>query len=205
MQSPKFNHRSSRASNCRQASTLTKAVYFCVFAMVLTPVAAPAQGLVENFTGFTRKADAPISIEADRLDIDDKKKTAIFTGNVIAGQEGFAIRSRELQITYRGGGNASGGTMSSEITRVQARHKVLITSQDNQSTSSDWADFDVAKNQIVIGGNVTLTQGDNILKCGTMAIDLNSGRTRCNTRDGRVRGVFNPKKGLPRSRDNKTN
>ncbi len=204
MQGPKFHLRSAGDLFGRQLNLLSKSIVFCAFVVFFLPVAAYAQGLVESFTGFTRETDAPISIEADRLDIDDNKKTAIFKGNVIAGQDGFAIRSRELQITYSGGGG-NGSTMGSKVTRVQARHKVLITSRDNQSTSSDWADFDVAKNQIVIGGNVVLTQGDNILKCGTMNIDLNSGRTRCNTRDGRVRGVFSPKKGLPRSQEKKTN
>jgi len=161
-----------------------------------------AQGAIESFTGFKRDSNAPINIEADTLDVNDKRKVAVFKGDVRAYQGTFMLRSKELRITYAGGNQ--GSAMGSDITKIEAKEKVLITSEGDQSASSEWAKFDVVRNSIEIGGNVVLTQGQNVLKCGTMVINLNTGKSRCNTRDGRVRGIFSPKNSIkvPRSRTN---
>ena len=156
------------------------------------------QGAVESFTGFKRNSDAPINIEADTLDVNDKSKIATFRGDVRANQGTFILRSKELRITYKGG--KGGSSMGSEIIRIEAKEKVLITAGGDQTASSEWAKFDILKNTIEIGGNVILSQGQNVLKCGSMMIDLNTGKSRCNTRDGRVRGIFSPKKAIKPAR-----
>ncbi len=191
---------------CRNASSGSGDLlaFLLVWAIAVTGSVANvySQGSIESFTGFKRDTDAPINIEADTLDVNDKSKIAVFRGDVRAHQGTFLLRSKELRITYKG--DNGGSSMGSEITRIEAKEKVLITSVGEQSASSEWANFDVASNTIEIGGNVILTQGKNVLKCGTMFIDLNTGRSRCNTRDGRVRGIFNPKK-TSRPASSKTN
>ena len=42
----------------------------------------------------------PIDIESDRLEVDDKKHVAIFSGNVSATQGDYNLRAPRLEVTY---------------------------------------------------------------------------------------------------------
>ena len=42
----------------------------------------------------------PIDIESDRLEVDDQKHVAIFTGNVSATQGDYNLRAPRLEVTY---------------------------------------------------------------------------------------------------------
>ena len=48
------------------------------------------------------KPGEPVDVASNRLDIDDDKKTALFTGNVVATQAGATLRSPEMTVTYDG-------------------------------------------------------------------------------------------------------
>lgn len=179
----------------------------CLMAGALTD-GAWAQGNSETFGGFARNSNEPIDIESDTLEVQDAKKIAIFRGNVIAVQGGMTLRSRELHVNYEGQGGGGAGS-NSEITRIQAKGKVLITTESKQNTTSDWADFDVPGQLVTIGGNVVLTQDGNVIKGDKLVINLKTGVSRFENQgsawtpknaDTRVRGLF-----LPRKRDDKGN
>ena len=168
-----------------------------------TPSPCMAQGLNGAFSGFSTDSNEPINIESDSLEVNDAKKTAVFKGNVVAVQGTMEMRTPELEVTYSGqvagnkDENSSGG--GSQLTRLRAKKKVLITSKNNQTAKSDWADFDVKNQLITIGGNVVVSQGSTIMKGERLIIDLKSGRSRFETSKkpgggGRVRGVFHPQK-----------
>lgn len=192
----------------------------CVLAAIAFPV-GPAQAQAPGgslATSYSANADKPIDIESDALEVDDKKKLAIFKGNVSATQGDFNIRAKELQVTYTaaakndpaapkpdaapagnavlpGGGNA-------DIKQIDAKGKVLITTKDNQTTTSDWAVFEVKKQLVTIGGDVLLTQGTNTIKGTKLVIDLNTGLSRFDTSNDkpgangageRLKAIFTPK------------
>lgn len=156
------------------------------FALVLTLSlfsfsASPAfaQSLVDKFGGFSRDSNQPIDIEADQLRVNDVKKTAIFSGNVKAKQGDFVLRSKFLEVYYDG--NARPGAQSGangKVKKLEAKGKVLITTKDKQSATSEWARFDVAKQTIVLGDTVVLTQGGNILKGGRLIVNLKTRQSR---------------------------
>ena len=132
-----------------------------------------SQSIAEKFGGFSRNSNVPIDIEADQLKVNDVKKTAIFRGNVKAEQDGFVLRSKFLEVYYDG--NARAGAQSGangKVKRLEAKGKVLITTKDKQSATSEWARFDVAKQIITLGDTVVLTQGGNILKGGRLIVNL---------------------------------
>lgn len=169
----------------------------------LAPHNLAAQDLNSAFNGFATDSNEPINIESNSLEVNDVRKTAIFKGNVIAVQGDMEMRTPELEVTYSGrvaGNNgANPGGQGTELTRLRAKKKVLLTSQKNQTAKSDWADFDVKKRIITIGGNVVVSQGDNIMKGERLVIDLNTGRSRFETAANsgtrtRVRGIFHPQK-----------
>lgn len=85
----------------------------------------------------------------------------------------------------------------SGISRVEAKGKVFISSP-TETAQGDWADYDLQTGLVKMGGAVVLTRGENVLKGTALELDLNSGRSRLTspekTGDGRVRGLFVPKK-----------
>lgn len=86
----------------------------------------------------------------------------------------------------------------SKITKIEARGEVVITSKDDQTTTSDWALYDVPARTVTVGGNVVLTQGQNVLKGDRLVIDLQTGESRFEntgevTPGKRIRALFMPK------------
>ncbi len=54
-----------------------------------------------GFSGISgSNSKKPIDIDSDRLEVDDKKQTAIFIGNVSATQGDYNLRSPRLEVTY---------------------------------------------------------------------------------------------------------
>lgn len=135
---------------------------------------------------FKTDPNAPIELEADRLDVDDNAKVAKFRGDVRAKQGDFVVRTSELDANYSG---SAGLTLSIEdtdkkvknksatLTRIEARGKVIVTSKAGQKAVGDWAVFDVKKNVVTLGGDVILTQAKNIVRGTRLAIDMTSGQS----------------------------
>lgn len=142
----------------------------------------------------------PIDIEADSLTVNDKEQVAMFHGKVNAVQGTMTMRSTKLNVNYSGDGAATDGAQAggSKVTSIRAEGKVLINTADDQATTSDWAVFDAKSQTVTIGGNVVLSQGDNVIKGDQLVIDLTTNRSRFvnqgdpSTRK-RVRGLFMPK------------
>ena len=165
------------------------------FALTFSPP-AKAQGMADVVSGMRTDPDAPIEIEADQLDIYDKKKVAIFKGNVIAKQGETVLRTGTLTIHYTGGG---AGTAQS-ISRLEALGGVNLTQKDQKATGNS-AYVDMTKEQITLVGSVVLTQGENVLRGSKLFIDMRSGAARLaannsnasgSKKPGRVQGLFNP-------------
>ena len=158
---------------------------------------ALAQGMTDVVSGLRTDPDAPIEIEADQLDIYDKKKIAIFKGSVRAKQGETLLNTATLTIHYAGGG---AGTAQS-ITRLEASGGVKV-SQKDQNATGDNAHVDMTTEVITLSGNVVLTQGGNVLRGSKLTINMRSGAARLASAggnsqkggSGRVQGLFVPKK-----------
>ena len=149
-------------------------------------MAAAAGG---NMLG-TFKADpnAPMDIEANTLDILDATKQAVFRTNVKAQQGDLVIRTVELTAHYTGqaafgmGGagadSKDGKSVASQLTRVDAKEKVLITSKDGQTATGDWATFDVKANTVLLVGHVVVSRGKDVAEGPRLKIDLTTGMYR---------------------------
>jgi len=218
----KPSRRPSR-SNALFASTV--AIAIGVFAA--SPV--HAQTMSNSFGGLSKNSGEPINIESDVLVVHDAQKYATFKGNVKAVQGTTTLRSRELDVHYvgsgsdnltkgtdttgatpaaatkpgdpkpAGGADASNGT---QISKIEARGEVVITSDQDQTTTSDWALYDVPAQLVTVGGNVVLMQGKNVLKGDRLVLDLKTGESRFeNPGDtgtgGRIRALFMPKDAKP--------
>ncbi len=90
------------------------------------------------------------------------------------------------------------GDAGNQISKIEARGEVVITTDQDQTTTSDWALYDVPAQLVTVGGNVVLTQGKNVLKGDRLVIDLKTGESRFeNTGNGstggKIRALFMPK------------
>lgn len=184
-------------------------------AILFCAVPLGAQTLTNSFGGLSESSDEPIDIESDVLVVQDKQKLATFKGNVKAVQGSTTIRAKELHVHYVGGdklspaggkepqaeaatANAGAEKEDTKITKIEARGDVVIISADDQTTTSDWARYDLPAQLVTVGGNVVLTQGKNVLKGDRLVIDLQTGESRFeNTGEaaagGRIRALFMPK------------
>ena len=91
-----------------------------------------------------------------------------------------------------------GDDPGSKIIKIEARGDVIINSEDDQTTTSEWALYDVPGQLVTVGGNVVLTQGQNVLKGDRLVIDLKTGESRFEntgevTPGKRIRALFMPK------------
>jgi lipopolysaccharide export system protein LptA len=189
---------------------------------------AGAQTMTNTFGGFSKNSNQPIDIESDVLVVHDAQKYATFKGNVKAVQGSTTLRATELDVHYVGGGGDTltrgadttsaapapggesggaagagiGGQKGTQISKIEARGEVIITSDQDQTTTSDWALYDVPAQLVTVGGNVVLMQGKNVLKGDRLVIDLKTGESRFENRGnaeagGRIRALFMPEESKP--------
>ncbi|HEX2257474.1 MAG TPA: LptA/OstA family protein [Afifellaceae bacterium] len=141
--------------------------------------AAQAQDFGAAFAGFDTGSDQPIQIEADRLEVRDPEKLAIYMGNVKVRQGETLLEAPELRVFYTGAPTAQGAP-GSQVSRIEAGPSVLVSSSD-QTASGGRVVLDMAQDVITMSGNVVLTQGPNIVRGERLVVDLR-------TRQGRMEG-----------------
>ncbi|MEQ1889193.1 MAG: LptA/OstA family protein [Alphaproteobacteria bacterium] len=158
-----------------------------MFLLACGPVLAQGAGV-----DLRHDSSQPIEITADTLDVAQSDQTAIFSGNVVAIQGELRLGSGNLRVYYRGGEART--AEQGAISRLDAIGSVAVSSPRETSTS-EWAVYDVDKGQITMGGNVVLTRGENVLRGEQLVIDLESGQSRivgAQGGGGRVKGLFVP-------------
>ena len=174
-----------------------------VVLLALSCPTAWAQAPIGGFSGLgSSDSKKPIDIESDRLEVDDKKHTAIFIGNVSATHGDNNLKAPRLEVFYesasqaQGAGNggqasktakpvksanaaASGDPMSSGQIRIihASGGKVVVTStKDRQEATGDDGIYDVKAQQITLTGKeVVVSQGLNKVKGTKLVIDLGKG------------------------------
>lgn len=183
-------------------------------ALLLAAMAAHAQPAPQGsgaMQGFQMNRDQPVRIESNSLEVRDKQRQATFAGKVKLTQGETVLQCDSLVIFYEDqsaapataakkgapppatvqkGGAGFGG--SQQIKRAEAKGNVLVTSKD-QTAKGDAGVFDVKSNNIVLTGNVVVTQGQNVLRGDRMMVDLNTGVSRVESnKTQRVEGLFSP-------------
>jgi uncharacterized caspase-like protein len=134
--------------------------------------------------GFSQNRNKPLRIEAAELRVEDKTKTAIFSGNVELIQGDISMRAQELRMYYEG--NAQGATNilktgwhteDDQVKRFEARGSVVVTQQD-QTVRAGAAMFDVPASTIRLTGNVEIAKGQNVRRADALTVNLSAGTSR---------------------------
>lgn len=149
--------------------------------ILLAPLGATARGqdFAAAFSDFDTGSEHPIQIEADRLEVHDDQKVAVYEGNVRVRQGDTILEAPALRIHYSGTPTAA-GTAGSQVSRIEAGPGVRVRSGD-QTASGDRAVLDMSNDLVTLEGNVVLTQGSNVVRGDRLFVNLA-------TKQGRVEG-----------------
>jgi lipopolysaccharide export system protein LptA len=173
------------------------------------PHSAPG-GLLPGAQG--QDQNQPVQIDAKSLEVRDKSKTAIFSGDVKVVQGDTTMTCNKLVVFYgqeiglAGGSRpvaASGATTGAvpdaqNIRRIEARGSVTVVSRD-QTASGDLGVYDLPKKTITLSGNVVVTQGKNVIHGERVIVNTVTGDAHVEAapgaRQGRVRALIIPQRG----------
>lgn len=152
---------------------------------------AAAQDFGAAFAGFDAGSGEPIQIEADRLEVRDEEKLAVYSGNVRVRQGGTVLEAPELKVFYAGEAVA-GGPPGSQVSRIEAGPSVTVRSEDRTASGAQ-AVLDMARDRITMTGDVVVTQGPNVVRGERLVVDLDTKQGRME--GGRVQTLITPTNG----------
>jgi lipopolysaccharide export system protein LptA len=187
-------------------------LFLLLAAASVLSVSAAAQGLIPNGQGQGR--DQPVQIDAKSLEVHDKNKTATFAGDVRVVQGGTTMTCRTLVVFYgqelgiagaqpvsASAKPAGAAPDAQNIRRIEARGDVTVVSKD-QTANGDLGVYDLVAKTITLSGNVTVTQGKNVIHGERVIVDTVTGNahveasstTTGGAPQGRVRALIIPQK-----------
>ncbi|MEL6738834.1 MAG: LptA/OstA family protein [Pseudomonadota bacterium] len=135
---------------------------------------------------------APVSVDAGRIDVQEREDRVAFSGDVVVTQDNLTVRAQRMLLNYV-------DARSLELQRITATGGVSVA-RGNERATGDTAVYDFSRRIITLAGDVRLRQGQNTLVGGRLVIDLDTGVSSVDGRasgggagtpqNGRVRGVF---------------
>lgn len=148
-------------------------------------------------------SNAPVNYAADRIELQDKAKRVVLSGNVDVTQGDLRMQAARSTVAYTNEG-------SLRIQRLDAVGGVTVT-RGSESARGDVAVYDFNRRIITMAGNVALRRGTDTLNGGRLVMDLNTGISSIDgraggsssavggttSRGGRVSGTFS----VPKSSD----
>jgi lipopolysaccharide export system protein LptA len=112
-------------------------------------------------------SQAPVNYAADRIELQDKQKRVVLSGNVDITQEDLRMRAARTTVAYTDDG-------ALRIQRIDATGGVIVT-RGGERASGDVAVYDFNRKLITMLGDVSLLRGTDTLRGGRLVIDLNTG------------------------------
>jgi lipopolysaccharide export system protein LptA len=163
------------------------AVAFSAALAAGTAALAQSQPPVSALKGHD--SNAPVDVNADRIEVQDRADRAMFVGNVHVRQAELTLDTQRLTVAY----SSNGGV---QIRRLDAAGGVVVRSP-SETAKGDFGIYDLDRKLITLIGNVQLTRDQNQVIGQRLVIDLDSGRAvidggpaGVNQSGGRVTGHF---------------
>jgi lipopolysaccharide export system protein LptA len=115
------------------------------------------------------KAEDPLTIEANRLDMKDSRKLLVYTGNILVANGPSTLKSSDLTI-HLDSAEAGVGSTTDRVNRIEANGPVVINTQ-KEAYSGNRLQYDRHTNKIYLNGNVTIQQGDGLTRADNLEFD----------------------------------
>ncbi|WP_310476015.1 lipopolysaccharide transport periplasmic protein LptA [Sandarakinorhabdus sp.] len=134
-------------------------------------------------------SNAPIDVDAGRVDIADDENEAIFSGAVVIRQGSMTLNADRVRIRY-----AKDGAGNPQVQRLDALGNVRLR-QDTMRATSNSGIYDVNGKLVTLIGNVKLDRGTDHLEGARVVWNLANRTTSFDARSpsnpgGRVTGRF---------------
>ncbi|MCG5235152.1 LptA/OstA family protein [Xanthobacter oligotrophicus] len=196
--------RARRLAQVAAAAMLVAAPGAALLGVSTSSTAAAQTSNVPNaLQGFAKNRDQPVRINADSLEVRDKDKVAVFSGNVLVTQGDTTLRSKDLMVYYEGsvaqqaGGQPAGEqatgvdpSQKGQIRKLEAVGGVVVKTKE-QTATGDSGVFEMKTNTVtLVGKPVVLTQGPNVIRGQKLVVDLVSGVSKFE--GGRVESLIVP-------------
>lgn len=157
-----------------------RAVLTALAFLLFSPLGALAQGADISLGGLRQDTSLPVEVTSDSLQVDQSNGNAVFDGNVLVAQGDMRMSAGRVQVIY--------GETVGRIQELRATGGVTFVTPA-EAAEAQQAVYDLPSGQLVMTGDVVLTQGQTALAANRMTVDLTTGTGKL---DGRVRTVFQP-------------
>ncbi len=175
---------SAKSSHLLMMAVITSMLLF----LPCSPVLAKSQVVNTKPMQEAKKA-RKVDIEADSMEIQDEKNTAIFIGNVKAKRGNSRLYADKMVVHYKKVQKEGGGEKT-EVTDFVATGHVRIVDPD-QTITGDEARMDVKKDLLWVTGNVTVKTRTATVRGTKLFANLKTGVSRMEAPGkGRVHGIF---------------
>ncbi|MEM1363202.1 MAG: lipopolysaccharide transport periplasmic protein LptA [Pseudomonadota bacterium] len=155
------------------------------FGLLVWAGAALSQGTGIQLQSVEENQQEPVEVTSDLLTVDQLKGTALFTGDVIVIQGEIRLNAPEMLVQYI---ILPDGTVGSEVDTITASGGVIMVTPTEEAASEE-AVYTPAREEVVMTGDVLLTQGPNTLNGARLVFDVETGQGQM---EGRVRTVLQP-------------
>ncbi|MCJ7593199.1 MAG: lipopolysaccharide transport periplasmic protein LptA [Desulfobacterales bacterium] len=159
---------------------------------LLAPSAAWTEDLNKGGAKFPGQS---IVIRSDTLEIDNQKKTVVFSGNVDAKREDLAITCQKMVLYYDELPTIKAGDKTElKIDRIIASGGVKITRPDGSSATAEQATYYQDSEKVVLTGKPKVTQRNDSVEGSVITLFLRENRSTVEgSGDQKVRAIIAPR------------
>lgn len=149
----------------------------------------PASGALAASPVHKDRSKLPITVKSNSMTADNKEKTAVFSGKVVAKQGDITIFSDKLVVSY--------ADKSKEVEKIEAVGNVRII-QQNRTGFADKAVYESRSGLIVLTGTPRVVQGRDSIRGKVITYHVDGDRSEVSSGGdpkARVEVVINPPAG----------
>jgi lipopolysaccharide export system protein LptA len=138
--------------------------------------------------------DDRLVIHSQTLEIDNKARTVLFTGDVDARKSTFTIKCRQMLLYYQDDAEVDAETAEGmKVEKAEATGDVVITRADGGRAMADKAVYYQAEEKIVLTGNPVVKQGKDFVEGSRIIFFVRENRSVVEGSDKeRVKAVIFP-------------
>jgi len=140
-----------------------------------------------SVAGSGPRSNAPIVIDADRMEAFKKDGLVVFSGNVIAKQENSVQTADRMEVYLDDKGE--------RVLRIISTGNVKIVTEDCRTGTAKRAEYYDDDQKLLLIGDAKVWQQDNVVSGERMVMYLADDRSEAESGpQGRVKSVFYPKR-----------
>lgn len=132
----------------------------------------------------------PIDITSNELIFYRKENIAVFTGNVIAVQGNTSVKADKMEVFFRASTERAEEKLS-KVKSINLKNNVEIITPQEKATATDGV-YNAETGVFTLTDNVTLTQGETVLKGNKMVYDKNTEESLLTSGNKRASARFVP-------------